>query len=84
MKEVTLQDLKKNLFGLVAEAEGGEQVVITRHKKPVAQLISAGQEHVRTGRRFGKAKFTPVLKGPTRGRYLEVLAEDRKEDPKRR
>lgn len=39
MKSVNLADAKARLSALVDEAKAGESVVITRHGKPVAQLV---------------------------------------------
>lgn len=39
METVGLFDAKTHLSELVARAERGEEVVITRHNKPVAKLV---------------------------------------------
>lgn len=39
MKSVSLADAKARLSALIDEAEAGETVCITRHGKPVAQLV---------------------------------------------
>jgi prevent-host-death family protein len=36
-------DAETNLSNLLDKVEAGEEVVITRHGKPVARLVSAGQ-----------------------------------------
>ena len=77
MKKVSLYELKQDLSGLVREAEAGEPIVITRHRRAVATLGSASLEHVHVGSRFGKAVLRPLLRRATRGKYREVLAEDR-------
>ena len=35
---VSIQDLKARLSAIVAEAESGDTIIITRHNAPVAQL----------------------------------------------
>ncbi|MBI1737231.1 MAG: type II toxin-antitoxin system prevent-host-death family antitoxin [Candidatus Rokubacteria bacterium] len=78
MKTVSIDELKRNLSSLVEEAAAGARIVITKHRRPVASLGAAGAEHLRVGARFGKASFKPLLRAPTAGKYLEVLAEDRR------
>ena len=41
MESIGLFDAKTHLSELVARAERGEEVVITRHNKPVAKLARA-------------------------------------------
>jgi prevent-host-death family protein len=41
MKEVGILEAKTRLSGLIAEVETGEEVMITRHGKPVARLVAA-------------------------------------------
>jgi prevent-host-death family protein len=77
MKKVSIQDLKANLSGAIAEAEAGGTIVITRHSEPVAQLSPAHPAHVRAARGPAGRRLKPVLRRATAGRYLEVLAEDR-------
>lgn len=77
MKMVSIQELKASLSALVAEAAAGTPVLITRHKRAVARLVPA-DPHVHVGKRFGKAKLKGLLRNATRGRYLEVVADDRR------
>ncbi len=42
METVGLFEAKTHLSELVARAEQGEEVVITRHNKPVAKLVPMG------------------------------------------
>jgi prevent-host-death family protein len=53
MESIGLFDAKTHLSELVARAERGEEVVITRHNKPVAKLVPVGQARrsAPTGRR---------------------------------
>ena len=41
MKYVGIFDAKTHLSGLVDEVEKGQEIVITRHGKPVARLVRA-------------------------------------------
>ncbi len=83
MKTVSIDQLKRNLSSLVDEAAAGERVVITRHQRPVASLTRVDLEHVHVGVRAGRAALRPLLKAPTRGAYLQVLADDRRADDRR-
>lgn len=78
MKTVSIDELKRNLASLVAAAAGGERILITRHRRPVASLSQADLEHVHVGVLAGRASLKPLLRAATRGAYLEVLAEDRR------
>ena len=79
MKRISIQDLKASLSSTIAEAEGGRTIVITRHSQPVAILAPAltapGGEL-----RPPASGLKPALRRSTRGRYLEVLREDRQGD----
>jgi prevent-host-death family protein len=77
MKKVSIQDLKARLSAVVAEAESGRTIVITRHHAPVAQISPAHVEGVHRGDRVGAGRLRPTLKRGTKGRYLAVLLEDR-------
>ncbi|MHC4135599.1 MAG: type II toxin-antitoxin system Phd/YefM family antitoxin [Planctomycetota bacterium] len=77
MKRIPLHELKQRLSALVAEAEGGESLLVTRHKRVVAQLVPPAA-HLHVGSRFGGGKLTPLLRGRTKGRYLDVVADDRR------
>ena len=77
MKTVSIDELKRNLASLVAAA-GGERILITRHRRPVASLSRADLEHVHLGALAGRASLKPLLRAATRGAYLEVLIEDRR------
>jgi prevent-host-death family protein len=77
MKMVSIQDLKAKLSAVVAEAESGDTIIITRHNTPVAQLGPAQPVYVHRGARAGTGRIMPAVEGGTGGRYLEVLLEDR-------
>lgn len=78
MNRISIQALKGQLSAAVAEAERGATVVITRHNRPVAKLAPADSAHLHVGARFGRAKLRPALKTGSKGRYLEILMEDRR------
>ncbi len=80
MKSVPINELKRNLASIVAEAEAGCDVIVTKHNKPIARLTRPDSQHLNRGSQFGKAKLNPVIKGKTAGRYLQILAEDRNSD----
>jgi prevent-host-death family protein len=77
MKLVSIQDLKAKLSAMVAEAESGDTIIITRHNVPVAQLRPARTESVYRGKNVGGGRIKAAVKRGTKGRYLEVLLEDR-------
>lgn len=78
MKEVSIQTLKAKLSSVIAEAEAGATIVITRHNDPVAVLGPPRASQVHRGALVGTGSLKPALKGrATKGRYLEVLLEDR-------
>jgi prevent-host-death family protein len=77
MKKVSIQDLKAQLSGVVAEAESGQTILITRHAEPVALLGPAHAPRVHRGTRVGGGRLEPALTRGTKGRYLEVLLADR-------
>ncbi len=78
MKQISIQDLKAQLSAVVAEAQTGQTIVVTRHNEPVAHLGPALPRGVHRGQRAG-ARLKPAVKRGTRGRYLKVLIEDRGE-----
>jgi len=78
MKTVPIDELKRNLALLVTEAARGGRIVITRHGRPVALLTRADLEHVHVGARARRGALKPLLEAPTRGAYLQVLADDRR------
>jgi prevent-host-death family protein len=80
MKYVPINELKQDLASMIAEAEAGTDVVITRHNKPVARLVRIDDKHLHRGAQSGKAKLKPAIKGKTDGRYLQLLEEDRGTD----
>jgi antitoxin (DNA-binding transcriptional repressor) of toxin-antitoxin stability system len=77
MSEISVQELKARLSAAIAAAEAGQTLMITRHRARVAQLGPASVPAVRRGRRVGRGRLVPALKGGTRGRALAALLEDR-------
>ena len=77
MERVSIQDLKGRLSAVDAAAESGRNILITRHNDPVAQLAPAPSPHVHRGTQFGAGRISPAITRRTRGRYLDVLLEDR-------
>ncbi|HMF93309.1 MAG TPA: type II toxin-antitoxin system Phd/YefM family antitoxin [Vicinamibacterales bacterium] len=77
MKEVSIQALKANLSAMVADAESGDTIIVTRHNTPVAQLGPARDQSLHRGRNVGRCRLKAALRRGSKGRYLEVLLEDR-------
>lgn len=77
MEMVPIHLLKQQLSRVIAEAEAGKTLLVTRHKRVVARIVPP-EADLHTGSRFGRGSIKPLLKGPTRGRYLEVIADDRR------
>jgi prevent-host-death family protein len=84
MRTVSIDELKRHLSGLIAEAAGGARILITRHRRPVAALSGVDLEHVHVGVHAAGGVLRPLLKSATRGAYLQVLAEDRRPPGRRR
>ena len=76
MEAVSVQDLKAKLSAVVAAAESGQTIVITRHGRPVARLGPADPPHVHRGRLVGEPWPQPVTSG-LGARALAALLEDR-------
>ena len=77
MKRISIQDLKATLSGAIADAEGGDIILVTRHNEPVAQLGPAQDRGVRRGSRVGAGRLRPAASRASKGAYLAVLFEDR-------
>ena len=76
MKKVSVQVLKATLSSLVAEAESGETIIVTRHNQPVAQL-GPSLPHVRRATGTSLSALKPAIKNAKRIPYMEVLLDDR-------
>jgi len=77
MKQVSIQDLKATLSAVVAAAEAGETIEITRHNAPVARLAPIRDPRVHYGALVGRGGIRPAIRGGTGGRALQILQEDR-------
>jgi antitoxin (DNA-binding transcriptional repressor) of toxin-antitoxin stability system len=55
MHEVELKNVRDQLDQLVAEAMGGQEVIITRDHRPLVRLVAA-EPQPRRQRRFGSAR----------------------------
>jgi prevent-host-death family protein len=66
VKVVTLAEAEADLFALVAEAEAGTEIVITRDGRPVARIIGAFTKVKRVAGDWGwtgpfdKSVFAPM------------------------
>jgi prevent-host-death family protein len=58
---VNVYDAKTNFSRLLARAEGGEEIVISRHGRPVARLVPYKPDRVvrKPGLLKGKIKIAP-------------------------
>lgn len=77
MEQVPIHELKRRLSQLVAQAESGTAFLITRHRRVVARLVPPDM-HLHVGVRVGRGAPQPLLDGKTKGRYLDVIADDRR------
>lgn len=59
MRQVNVHEAKTHLSELLAQVEGGEEIVIARAGKPVAKLVK--HERPREPRRPGSAKGKIVI-----------------------
>ena len=66
MESIGLFEAKTHLSELIARAERGEEVIITRHNKPVAKIVPIGRERVEGAQRrqaalAGLQAFEPIV-----------------------
>ncbi len=78
MKDLSVSEFKAHLAATLREVRGGETVVITEHRKPVAEVRSIDLE----GRVFESASRPFKLddsrpSAPATGLAAELLDEDR-------
>lgn len=79
--EISVTDAKAQLTDLVRQAEAGEDVVLTRHGRPVARIAPIAPDHDRAARRAilerfrdeASAKITP---GPSAARSQDFLYDE--------
>ena len=64
--DVSVAEAKNRLPELIRAMEDGEQVIITRHGKPVAQIVPAPREHrpIRWGAMRDRIKLLPGWDDP--------------------
>ena len=70
MKTVNIHQAKTQLSRLVADVEGGEEVVLARAGQPVARIVPLGGPAPQ--RRFGAMKG----RAATSGAFFETLSDD--------
>lgn len=89
MIHVSIPQAQADLARYVAEAAGGETVVLCRDGKPVAELRAAAPEAPKTPRPIGLAKgefvvppefFDPLPEDLLRAFYGEPAPEDKTKD----
>jgi prevent-host-death family protein len=75
METVTIVKAKADLSRLIAKACRGEEIVITRGKKPVVRLVALQDEHGnrKPGALKGKLFYTPDAFAPLTDRELSDL-----------
>lgn len=81
MNRISIQGLKAKLSAAIAEAESGQTILITRHNQAVAQLAPAAVMNTHGDSDAASGPLRPLLRRATKGRYLEVLLEDRTGEP---
>lgn len=77
MKRISIQDLKAGLSAVLAEAEGGGTIVVTRHGEPIAQVGQVRPPGIHRASAAGRERLRPAVRRGSKGRYLTVLLEDR-------
>ncbi|HEX5050848.1 MAG TPA: type II toxin-antitoxin system Phd/YefM family antitoxin [Planctomycetota bacterium] len=83
MKEVSINELKRNLSGYLEEAVRGEPIVVTKHRRPWARLSAADYGRVWAGSRVGNADLRSVLTNPLPASASQLLHEDRDDSVER-
>lgn len=78
-----MQELKKRLSAVLRAAAGGSRVRVTRHKQPLAVIGPVAPEQVHVGKKVGHGKLRPLFSNKTRGQYLQLLADDRRDSAER-
>ena len=78
MKVVPIKELKEKLAELSEIAAKGGKVKVTKYNKPYILLVAAEDlsQNLIIGSKVGTA-LKPIAKSGSKGRYLEILAEDR-------
>lgn len=77
MESIGLFEAKTHLSELIARAERGEEVIITRHNKPVAKLVPMPAEHAGAdARRDAVARLLQGAAGRTLGMDWKALRDE--------
>lgn len=79
MTDVSIQDLKQNLSAYLARAESGEDLVVTRHGRPLVRIVAVTQPQAVFGPGFGRTKLRQVVRERVGDAALRLLEEDRRE-----
>lgn len=79
MISVSIQALKSGFAAWAGMAAGGQTVQITRHNRPYLLLTGCKNAAVHYGSRAGVGELGSALKGPTHGKWRQMLDEDRQE-----
>lgn len=80
MKEIPLKTLKDHFAEITAEVAAGTPIEVTKYHKPYLRMVPSGTSSTHYGKNYGKGTLTPALpKAKTKGRYLEILLEDRED-----
>ena len=74
--EVGIHEAKTTLSKLVARAEAGEEIVITRGGEPVAKLVAAKPKKARYGFLEGKLHVPDEFFDPLPDEYLGEWKDD--------
>jgi len=76
MKKVPVNQVREHLAKYLTAAERGEEVIITKHNKPIAKLVNYKEP--------GKPKFQDMAEFRdslnVKGSVLDTLLETRKEE----
>lgn len=75
MKKVQVNEVREKLAKYLAEAEQGEEIIITRHSKPIARLVAYEEKEPKFP---DLTEFRNSIK--MEGSMLETLLEMRRED----
>jgi prevent-host-death family protein len=77
MESVGLFEAKTHLSELIARVERGEEVIITRHNKPVAKIVSMPAERPDTGARAAAVDaLLRAAAGRSLGGHWEALRDE--------
>lgn len=77
MKKVPVNKVREQLAKYLTEAERGEEVIITKHNKPIAKLVN--YEEPKKKKKFpDMTEFRKSLN--VKGSVLETLLETRNEE----